>query len=759
MNKRASTSPELVPLERLYEGMAHAAPDAEREETPEFVEWWRAIMMHKWRILAFACFVATLTYWIVSQADPVYRSTATVLVEPDTAKLVPIGNTYNDGTRHEYREYFQTQAEILKSRAVAQRVVSELKLPEHPEFGARQSRPSAAENWIKAHLPALASLIWKPAPVLDDESFEIQVLKSFANRLYVDPVRQTQLIKVSFEANDARLAAAAANATAEAYIQADLDARYKTSDKSGQLINEQLADLKTTLDASEKALQAYRDREGMLDNKSTVLGGSGRQMEELTHRLVEARVRLSEAEQAYGQVKAGESSGHDSAPAVVKSPSVQQAKEAEAAAERKVAEFSQRYGPGHPNFEAARSDLSAAQANTRRQIQNLVASVAKEYQAARATEKTIEASLARSKGTIQDLNRKEIPLGVLEREAATNRQIYQAFLSSSKETSAVRDAQGSNARLVDLAVPETQPFRPAKRRIVAIAVVLSLFLGIAVSLLMKTLRTTVKTSADVEKKLHHPFLAAMPVLPRKGKRNVGRSTLDHPHDVYAESVRTASTGVLLSALDTPHKIVVVTSSVPEEGKSTFAMNFAFSQSRSKRVVLIEADMRRPCFGKVLNLPPQHKGLSQLIAGTATFDECLIRIDGTNLHVIPAGPLPPHPLELLSSPKFHEVLVMLRDRCDTVIVDSPPVQLVSDALVIGSQATGVIFVVKADDTPTPSVRAGLKRISSANIPVFGVVLNQQDFKKAEKYYGENSSYGKLGYETAYGADAQAVAGRK
>ncbi|MGH8590175.1 MAG: GumC family protein, partial [Gammaproteobacteria bacterium] len=705
------------------------------EETPEFVEHWRAIMLDKWRILALAVLVAVIAYVAVSQMTPVYQSSATVLIDSDRPSLVPVGDAYSGPVTY-YKEYLQTQAEVFKSREVARRVVTKLKLTEHPLFDPRQRRASPFEKWINEHLPALAVLYWKPSGAPDKPSLEAQVLQSFAADLSIEPVRLSQLVKVSFEARDATLAAAVANATAEAYIQADLDSLYKMSEKGEQLIRQQLADLKAKLDASERALQAYRDREGMLDNKSTVLSGAGRQLEALTEKLVEARLRLSEAEQAHNQVRAGEATNYESVPEVVKSSSVQRAKEIEAEAERKVAEVSQRFGPNHQKFLAASSDLSAARANTRRQIRNLAASVTKEYAAARATEKTVAEALAQSKGTIQDLNRKEIELGVLEREAATNAQLYQTFLSRFKETAATKYSQGSNARLVDAAVPALLPIRPRKARTVAIAAALGLFLGVIGSLLLKALNNAVRTSGDVEAKLHQPFLAALPVLSGKAKQDVARAVLDQPHGLFAESIRTASTGMLLSTLDTPRKIVVVTSSVREEGKSTFAMNLAFSQAKAKRVLLIEADMRRPCFAKVMNLSEEQKGLSQLLSGACTFEECLLQVGGT--FVIPAGRIPPNPLELLASQEFRDLLTMLRDRCDMVIIDSPPVQLVSDALVIGSQSTGLIYVVMANKTPAPLARAGLRRIASANIPTFGVVLNAQDFKKAERYYGDYSS---------------------
>jgi polysaccharide biosynthesis transport protein len=188
--------------------------------------------------------------------------------------------------------------------------------------------------------------------------------------------------------------------------------------------------------------------------------------------------------------------------------------------------------------------------------------------------------------------------------------------------------------------------------------------------------------------------------------------------------------------------------VLDEGKSTFAINLAFSQAKTKRVLLIEGDMRRPCFGKAMMLVPGQKGLAELLSGDGTLQECLLRIDETDLHVISAGRIPPDPYELLTSRNFRDLLAALRARYDVIMIDAPPVQLVPDALVIGAQSTGLIFVAKANDTPIPLARRALKRIEAANIPIFGVVLNQKDFKKAEKYYGEYSGYEKYWYGSRY-----------
>ena len=719
------------------------------EETPEFVEYWRAIMLRKWSILALVVGSALITTVVVSQMTPVYRSTATVLVDIDKAMPVPTGGA-DVHLGSYYREYLQTQAEVLKSRAVAQRVVADLKLAEHPEF---QPQPSALKQWVSAILARPS------AETPEKASLEAAVFRQHAAQLRIEPVRLSQLIKVSFDARDPELAAAVANATARAYVQSDLEARQTANEDAGQLLAGRLAGLKAALDASERAVQAYREREGLLDSKSTVLGGNARQLDELIHHFAQARARRIEVEQAYNQARSGQAAGNESLPAVFKSYSVQRAKDAEAEAERKIAELTEHYGPEHPKLIMARSELRAIKENTARQMRLSVASIAREYEAARANEQSLQNSLAQAKSAIQGVNRKEMDLGVLEQEAAANRQLYQAYLSHSKESSVTKDAQVAHARLIDQAVAALLPTWPAKTPIITIVTSVSLFLGVLGALLMQRFGNTVRTSVDVEQKLRQPFLAALPAVRSKvevrklfdaeANQGVGkRSALDPEYWLYAESICTASTSLLLSGLVGRPKILTVTSCVRGEGKSTFAMSFACSQARTSRVLLIEGDMREPCIAKAMKVPPEQKGLADLLVGAATLEETELHIEGIGVTLIVAGASVSKPLDLLTSEEFRSLLAKLADRYDIVVIDSPPVQAVSDALVLARRSTGVVFIVKADATPIPVARSSLNRIASAGIPIFGVVLNQQNFRKAAKYYGEYSAYGKYG---CYAAD--------
>lgn len=709
------------------------------EEQLDLLEYWRSITKRKWAILSFGLVVALLAGVIVFVMTPVYRSTTTVMIEANKAKLLSIEDVYSGISQN--REYFQTQVEIIKSREVAIKAIIAIKLWDNPEFDPRLKKSSLSGLLETVGFgDSAAPKEWNETTLAE------AVYPRFSKQVSIEPVRLSQLAKISFEANSPALAALVANTIAATYIENDLDARFKVTRQASNWLQDRLSALKTKLDDSERALQSYRERTGIVDVKGASQSGAGKQIEDVTVRLVEARMRRAEAENAYNQIKAA-AKGEDlsSLPAVVRNPTVGEAKKQEAEAERKLAELSQRYGNEHPKFVQAEAELKAARANTRRQVDTVVASVTREYEVARGTERSLEGTLSAARSAVQNLNRKEFELGVLEREAESNRQMYDMFMKRAKETNVSGDLQTAVARVVDAAVIPARPIKPQKMQIIAIAFVLGLFVAVLVSLLLDRLDNTLKTSEDVETRLKHPVLTTLPLLEKSviDRTSSARLFLDDPKSLYSESIRTARTGVLLSAIDLPNRVLLVTSSLPGEGKTTFAINLAIAHAHTKNTLLIDADMRRPAIAKGLDLPPGAKGLSNLVSGTAELKECVHSIGGTNLSVMASGTIPPNPLELLLSNKFAETMAHLATIFDIIILDSPPVELVSDALVISPQATGVIYLVKANETPYQLARKGLQRIRRAGGQVMGVVLNQLDFVKAEKYYGEYSGYGKYG----------------
>lgn len=729
-------------------------PD-DQEEKLEIIEYLRTLAKRKGQILAFGLIFALLAAVIVFVMTPIYSATVTVLIEAGKAKVLSIEDVYSGATQN--REYFQTQVEIIKSREVAIKAIQKVKLWENAEFDPRQKEDSALGN-------LLVSIGLKDDPTTtewNDDTLAAAVYPAFVKHLSIQPIRLSQLATISFESRSPALAAKVANAVAQAYIENDMDSRFAMTQQASNWIQERLASLRTKLEESERNLQAYREKSGIVESKNMLQSGAGQQMMEVTSRLVDARLKRAEAENAYNQIKSAKKTGDlASLPAVIRNPVVANALSDQSRAERRLAELSQRYGKEHPKYLQAESELKSAKDNTRRQIDTVVASITQEYETARGTERTLEGVMSSARGSVQNVNRKEFELNILEREADSNRQIFDMFVKRAKETAVSSDLQTAVARVVDAGVVPEKPVKPKRFQIIAIAFILGIFLASLAALLMERLNNTLKTSEDVESKLKTPLLTALPLLTADevARESTARIFLDNPKSLYAEAIRTARTGVLLSAIDIPKRLLLITSSLPGEGKTTFAINLAIAHAHTKKTLLIDADMRRPAVAKGLGLPLGGLGLSNLVSGTAKLEDCLQRIEGSNLAIMPSGSIPPNPVELLLSQKFKLTLAKLSEHFDIIVIDSPPVELVSDALVISPQATGVIYVTKAMETPYPLTRKGLQRIRRSGGQVLGVVLSSFDFAKAEKYYGEYSGYGRYGYgKTGYTQGYGAVYG--
>jgi succinoglycan biosynthesis transport protein ExoP len=719
------------------------------EETIDLVEYWRAISKRRWSILGLTVLVAILSGLVVSNMRPIFRATTTMLIEQGKNKVVSIEEVYSQGVIQ--REYYQTQVEILKSEELARKVVRKLNLATHPDFDPRQDERS----WYNR--------IFGPgdSPTSTDEQAESVAVGRLKKGLQVQLVRNSQLAQVSFSTYDRELAAKVANSVADTFIESDLEARMAMSQKASEWLRERMAELKTKVDSSEKALQDYRDRERIVDTKGLVLSGAGRQLEELTRSLVEARQKRAEAESAYAlvqQIKAGRAqANYDSVPVVLRNPLVQSMKSQEAEAERRLSDAAKRYGPEHPRLIQARAELESARENTRKQVEIVVAGLAKEYEQAKANESAVAGALAQSKNDIQGLNRKEFQLGVFERDALQNRNLYDMFVNRLKETNATGDLQSTIARIIDPATVPTRQYAPDRNQIVAISAAATLVIAAMLALLLDRLTNTLNSTSEVESRLGVPALGVLQKI--KGVVKKGfiseLAFFNDTQSTFAEAVRTVRTSVLMSSLDDPHKVVVVTSSVPEEGKTTLSFNLACALGQVKKVLLVDGDLRRPKIGKLVGRDSRSPGLADLVAGQAQVSQCVFFDERAGIHILSSGTVPPNPLELLSARRFDDVITKLKEAFDIVIIDSAPLQLVSDAQVLSQFATSVIYVVKADATPYQVAQNGLKKLRRVNAPILGVVLNQLDIERAEKYYGEYSGYKsyrgykKFGYTRTYG----------
>lgn len=721
------------------QGLAFEPQQPEIEQL-DLVRYWRAIARNKWRILALVFLVGLIATLYAYSLRPIYRSTATVFIEGSRQKAVTNEDlyvAYNGASR----DYFLTQFEIIKSREFAERLVRVMGLTKHPEFDSRQ----APKPWYAALLPGSGSSA--SAVKATDAEIEDGVVDAVIAGTSLQPVRNTQLVKLSFDSFDSELAARVPNTLATIYIVADLEARMEATRRSTQFLAKQSEDLKTKLVESERALQEYREREKIVEAKGVSLAGASRQLEELSSSLLDARKKRADLEAAYEQMNAARQAkaadSLDTLPFVLRHPLVQRAKDAETEAERRLNDAAKRYGPDHPRLVAAQAELKLAQENLKRQASTVAQGVAKDYELARANEASIDRAFGRAKGDIQAYNRKEFELQSLERDVAANRQLYDTFMQRSKENRA-GDIQSAIARIVDEARPPKGPFGPNKRLIVGLAVLAALLAGVSLALLIEQLNNRVKASHEVESKLGVRALGVLPITRADPDVPLERMFRESNQNAFSEAIRTIRSSVLLSGLQSPRKVVLLTSSIPDEGKTTLACNLAFAFSQVKKTLLLEADMRRPKLARILGQERNRPGLAELVAEGLPIGECVYQVPDSKLYVLQSGRVPSNPLELISSPAMELAFERLKEEFEVIVVDSPPVQLVSDAVMLSQLATSVVFVVRADSTPYPVARHALSRLHRVDAPVLGVVLNQIDLEKADNYYGEHSGYGNRYY---------------
>lgn len=723
---------------------AHLANLASGEDELDLRIYWNIFNKYKWQIIGLTLLIGLLTTLVTLSLPPVYRATVTLLIEFEQPKIIGIEEVY--GISSANKDYYQTQLEILKSRGLIETVVDKLNLVSHN--AVNQDTTSVRwfdwQHWL--------GQVEKPATTPTFAQKQAAIVNKILANLSVEPVRNTQLAKINFESNNAQLAADVANTLANLYIETDLNARIAMTKKATALLTERINDLRQKLSQSEQILQTYLE-EHQLVNVEGVKSVAIKQIEEMASNLVKAHRQLAETQSAYQQVQAlrGQASGaFESITAVINNPLVQRLKEIELDAERKVSELSKRYGSKHPNMIAATTELKTARANTTKQIRQVVIGITKEYEVALANVQALEQALREKEEQIQEINRNEYQLGVLQREVEVNRQLYDLFLTRFKETDASQDIQALQSKIgqvIEPALVASTPYKPRKKLIVAISLVLGLLFSTLLAFLLEYLDNTIKNGEDVEQKLGLPLLGTLP------KLRISQPDQFHPQlmfleqqtSQFAESVRTIRTGIMLSNLDMPRKVLVITSSAVSEGKTTFAINQALALGQMEKTLLIDADMRRPSIASVFGFTDRIPGLSELVVGTRSLDECIHPVMDGNIDCIHSGLIPPNPLELLASNRFQELLTQLEKHYGYIVIDSAPTLAVSDALILATKASAIVYVVKADATPYQMVKEGLKRLHQVDVPVLGIVLNQINTQKLSHYYGKKYGYyGKYGH---------------
>ena len=727
-----------------------ASHDDADEDIIDLSHYFRVINQSKWRILSLALIVTFLVALIVLSLTPVYKATSSLLIESEETNIVSIEQVY--GLDASKKEYFETQYEILKSRYIAEKVVNKLALDSHPVFIEKlEESNTSAFDGIKSTVKSLLTFLPQKArePLSEDEQAQLRkelLITLFSENLTISPVPNTQVVKIAYTSESPRLAAEVANAVAEVYIESYLEAKFDMTSKATSWLNDSLAGLRNKLEVSEKKLAEFYQREQLV-NLDGVVGLASEELQGLSEQLLQAENRLKQSEIIFEQVQNfnGDPAELAAMPAVQNHPSIQNVKEAELKAQSNVSELSKVYGPKHLKMISAQAELASVKQTLENQVASLISGITSEYRQAQSQVNRLRVAVASAKDEYRKLTTLESKRRVLQREVDTNQQLYDSFFTRLQETSEVEGFESANARVLDRATLPVEPFKPKKSLILIATLVMSAGFGVFIALVLDFLNSGIRSVEDVERKLGQRMMGLIPWQPHRKKDDLPlREFFDTSNHVFSEAIRTLRTSIQLLDLTGDKKVVMVTSSVPKEGKTTVSINLAFAMGQIGKTLLIDTDLRKPAIAKRFGMPGFQPGIANLVAGTHSLDECLCNDVASNIDVITAGSATPNPQELLMSDNFKKVISDLAEQYEHIIIDTAPIQAVSDAIIVSESADMLFHVVKADATNEKIVSSGLERFMRVGKRIDGVILNQVDVKKAGNGYAYTGYYDKYGY---------------
>lgn len=723
-------------------------------------------ILYKRRRVAFAVLVAVVAIvaWVTFRAEPLYEARTQLLIEPESRSIVLFKDSIEQEDADD--EYQQTQYRILQSRNLAQRTLGQLQLWDHPELAMADANQGAI-GWLqRTAAPVLRLVGMAPtqaatststtasaggaAPV--DSAGRGRAVDVFLSRLTVTPVRNSRLVDVKVQAKDPELAARLVNALAQNYMDQNLETKVGTSKQASDWLAEQLEEQRKKVEASEVALQRYRERNDALslDEPNNIVL---QKLTDLNSAVTRAKTQRIEREAVY---RAAASAGSnpavlDSVPAIMSSTYVQALRTDLSELQQQRLQLSERLGERHPEMVKLNSALGLAEARLKDEVQKVVLSLESEYKSALAQEQSLVGALDTQKNEALALNRKGIDYGALQREATSNRQIFETLLQRARETGISGEMKSNNIQIVDAAdVPQT-PVWPRKGRNMLFGLLGGLALAVTLAFFTDYLDNRIKSPEELRHHLGLPFLGLIPSVPAKYQQGVSPLLTTSVPAKFSEAVRALRTNVLLSAGEDGPRSLMVTSTGPKEGKTVLSCNLAIALAQAgQRVLLVDADLRRPRVHQLFDVP-QDPGLSNLLVGSAGAGDTFRQTSVEGLWLLPAGTTPTNPADLLGSPRFRHALQTTMQHFHWVIIDSPPVLAVTDASVIAHLASGVLFVVGADRTSRHAAQAALEQLEAARAPLIGGILNSVDLERNPYYFAK---YYRAEYGEYYAAQTPA-----
>lgn len=686
--------------------------NSELELPPEthLREYWFVVLRRRRLVLAVFCAILAVAALRSFLQRPVYQAAVQILIERENPSVLsfkevaPVDAGWGD-------DYYQTQYKLLQSRALARRTIESMGLLQDPEFGG--PRPAAE---------AISALPPGKSPVMEG------LISAFLGRLKVQPVRNSRLVTVAFEAFRPDLAAEAANRLSQHYIQQTLEFRYQTSAEAAQWLRTQIDDQRQKVEAAELSLQKVREKEGIVNivERRTLLD---QKLKELGTALTNLKTQRLEKEALYRQMRAAPSA--EELPEVMRSPVVQSLRIELASLDRQQAQLLERYLDQHPEVIKVSNQIQETRKKIASESQRVIRAAQNDYLGAAAQEASVATALEAAKAETLELSRRSVQYDSLVREIEASKEVLNSLLARHKQTDVAQDLKASNIRIVDPAVTPRGPVRPNHVTDLLLGIVVGLGVGLALAFFLDYLDNTLKTPEDVRVQLGVPLLAVIPQATPPATPPLVKPGAQGP---FPEGYRVLRTALSYSWPEQRSRVVLVTSTAPGEGKTLTSVNLALTlASMQGRVLLVDGDLRRPRAHAFLKAKPS-PGFSDLMVGKAQPSEVVQSVAGTSMGLLASGAHVPSPADLMSAAAVHGLIDTLRRSYDWILIDTPPVGVVADALLLAQVADGVAVVAGAEMVPREAVRQTLDRIVETGARLLGVVLNRADIKRHSYYYG-------------------------
>jgi succinoglycan biosynthesis transport protein ExoP len=744
---------------QLHTALERQKEEDENSDSLHLTELLRIVLKHKWTLLAVVLLAASVAAVRTLLATPVYRSTVTLQIERVAPRVVSFNNdTDQEQGWTDENMSLKTQYELLRSRSLAERVIDELRLGQSPgatllsdnaaplaseEQPAIKKPPTGMLDRLVSGYDKLTSPATDDTKVLSRES----VVGSFLGSLSVEPIRNSRLIKLHADSTDAHLAARMANSTVQAFISMGLERRMEAASYAKTFLEDQIKQTKAKLEESERKLNQYAQGKQILtlDDKTSVINQT---YLDYANALSKAEQERMKAEAAFSEFKRNP----DNVQQVMDSKPIQAFKEHKAKLEIEYQQNLRTYKPDFPKMVQLKAQITEVEAQIKSEVNAVAGAVKSQFDAAQRQEELIRDKLGQTRKQVLVTQDSSIDLNLLKREVDTNRQLYDGLLQRLKQVGVSGGVATNNISIVDAAQPALFPYKPNLRSNVLAGLGIGLILGLGLVFLLEYMDDSIRFPDEVERFLGVPLMGIIPfVRGARGVEHVASDAVQHdPRSTVAEAYRSVRTALQFSTSDGAPRQLVITSTTRDEGKTTTAVALAINFAQmGQRVLLIDADMRNPSVHKQLGLA-NDRGLSNLLSKDPSVQTLILPTEIANLSVLPAGPIPPNPADLLMGPNLLSLLAKSNEAgFDYVIVDAPPVLGIADSIVLGNQIQNVLFIVRAGGTRKNHIKNALRRLRQASLVPCGVVLvqSQKDVlpQNYESYYG-------------YGAEAATVPGK-